>query len=129
MLNKVSLIVTRQTQFIRRRLEEYERTLSILTSRIAESYTTQQFLINNLHILCTYLNSLWNEFDVIVENYERTSERFSLEKSYDRANGLYGGKKRARWYRPRKQVIEEQLTTIHCFLSLVIGNENHIGVL
>jgi hypothetical protein len=58
MLNKVSLIVTRQTQFIRRRLEEYERTLSILTSRIAESYTTQQFLINNLHILCTYLNSL-----------------------------------------------------------------------
>ena len=32
-----------------------------------------------------YLYSLRNEFDVIVENYERTSERFSLEESYDRA--------------------------------------------
>ena len=56
------------------------------------------------------LNSLRNEFDVIVENYERTSERFSLEESYDRAvctaerNGLVG--------RPRIQVTEEQLTTL-----------------
>ena len=34
------------------------------------------------------LNSLQNELDVayfIVENYERTSERFSLQESYDRA--------------------------------------------
>ncbi|CAB3999653.1 Hypothetical predicted protein, partial [Paramuricea clavata] len=31
------------------------------------------------------LEDLRNEFDVIVENYERTSERFSLEESYDRA--------------------------------------------
>ena len=58
-----------------------------------------------------YLTSLRNEFDVIVENYERTSERFSLEESlYDRAvctaerNGLVG--------RPRIQVREEQLTTL-----------------
>ena len=72
--------------FYCRRLEEYERTLSVLTTRITESYTTEQFLINNLHTLCTYLNSLRNEFDVIiVENYERTSERFSLEEPYDRA--------------------------------------------
>jgi hypothetical protein len=67
--------------FYCRRLAEYERTLSVLTTRITESYPTEQFLINNLHILCTYLNSLRNEFDVIVENYERTSERFSLEES------------------------------------------------
>ena len=40
--------------FYCRRLEEYERTLSVLT---------KQFLINNLHILCTYLNSLRNEFE------------------------------------------------------------------
>jgi hypothetical protein len=85
--------------------------VSVLT-RITESYTTEQFLINNpQHILCTYLTSLRNEFDVIVENYERTSERFSLEESlYDRAvctaerNGLVG--------RPRIQVTEEQLTTL-----------------
>jgi hypothetical protein len=96
--------------FYCRRLEEYERTLSVLTIRITESYTTEQFLIINL-LLCTYLNSLRNEFDVIVENYERTSERFSLiEESYDRANrtaernGLVG--------RPRIQVTEEQLTTL-----------------
>ena len=69
--------------FYCRRLEEYERTLSVLTTRITESYTTEQFLINNLHILCTYLNSLRNEFDVIVENYERTSECFSLDDTYD----------------------------------------------
>ena len=49
--------------FYCRRLEEYERTLSVLTTRITESYTTEQFLINNLHILCTYLNSLRNEFE------------------------------------------------------------------
>ena len=97
--------------FYCRRLEEYERTLSVLTTRITESYPTEQFLITNLHMLCTYLNSLRNEFDVIVENYERTSERFSLEESYDRAvctaerNGLVG--------RPRIQVTEEQLTTLH----------------
>ena len=96
--------------FYCRRLKEYERTLSVLTTRITESYTTEQFLIINLHILCTYLNSLRNEFNVIVENYERTSERFSLEESYDRAvctaerNGLVG--------RPRIQVTEEQLTTL-----------------
>ena len=64
-------------------------------------YTTDKY---------TSLNSLRNEFDVIVENYEWTSERFSLEESYDRAvctaerNGLVG--------RPRIQVTEEQLTTL-----------------
>jgi hypothetical protein len=64
-----------------------------------------------------------------VENYERTSERFSLEESYDRAvcmaerNGLVG--------RPRIQVtVRRAVNHIgHCFLSLDIGNENHIGVL
>ena len=33
------------------------------------------------YTMYTYLTSLRNEFDVIVENYERTSERFSLEES------------------------------------------------
>ena len=37
--------------FYCRRLEEYERTLSVLTTRITESYTTEQFLINNLQSL------------------------------------------------------------------------------
>ena len=90
--------------FYCRRLEEYERTLSVLTTRITE------FLINNLHILCTlYLNSLRNEFDVIVENYQRTSERFSLEESYDRAAERNAGSLIGR---PRIQVTEEQLTTL-----------------
>ena len=93
------------------RLEEYERTLSILTARISESYPAEQSLINNLRILCNHLNSLRSEFLVIVESYERSLERLSLEESYDRAictaerNGLVG--------RPRIHITEDQLTTLH----------------
>ncbi len=64
--------------FYFRRLEEYERTLSVLTARISESYPAEQSLIKNLHILCNHLNSLQSEFQVIVESYERSLERLSL---------------------------------------------------
>jgi hypothetical protein len=41
--------------FYCRRLEEYERTLSVLTTRITESYTTEHFLINQQSIYIYYV--------------------------------------------------------------------------
>jgi hypothetical protein len=41
--------------FYCRRLEEYECTLSVLTTRITESYTTEQFLINQQSIYIYYV--------------------------------------------------------------------------
>ena len=68
MLQPLSLIL--QSLFIRR-LEEYERTLSVLTLRVEESYTQEACLIDYLHQLPSITNELRCHFEEIAKECER----------------------------------------------------------
>ena len=48
--------------FYSRRLEEYQRTLDVLTTRIAESFPMERDLLHNLEILLNYCNILRRRF-------------------------------------------------------------------
>ena len=52
-------------------MEEYERTLSVLTTRIEESDALEICLISNLHQLLGILNELRGHFEGIAEESER----------------------------------------------------------
>ena len=52
-------------------MEEYERTLSVLTTRIEESDALEICLISNLHQLLGILNELQGHFEGIAEKSER----------------------------------------------------------
>ena len=68
MLQPLSLIL--QSLFIRR-LEEYERTSSVLTLRVEESYTQEACLIDYLHQLLSILNELRCHFEEIAKECDR----------------------------------------------------------
>ena len=59
------------SEFFVRRLEEYERTLCVLTSRIEESYGQEICLIVHLHQLLGILNELRCHFEGTAEEAER----------------------------------------------------------
>ena len=59
-----------------RRLEEYERTLSVLTTRIEESHAREITLIGYLHHLLDILSELRSYFEGIAEESERDMDWF-----------------------------------------------------
>ena len=66
-------------EFFIRRLEEYERTLSVLTLRVEESYTQEASVIDYLDQLLNILNELRCHFEEIAEECERDVD--ALEES------------------------------------------------
>ena len=59
------------SEFFVRRLEEYERTLCVITSRIEESYGQEICLIGHLHQLLGIVNELRCHLEGIAEEAER----------------------------------------------------------
>ena len=57
-------------------MEEYERTLSVLTTRNEESYAQEICLISNLHQLLGILNEPRGYFEGIAEKSERDIDSF-----------------------------------------------------
>ena len=68
--------------FYSRRLEEYQRTLDVLTRRIAESFPMERDLVHNLEILLNYFNNLRRQFEALVESYDRACDYDLLQESY-----------------------------------------------
>ena len=64
------------SEFFVRRLEEYERALSVLTTRIEESYAQEITLIGYLNHLLGILNELRFHFEGIAEESERVTDSF-----------------------------------------------------
>ena len=62
--------------FFVRRLEEYERTLSVLTTRIEESYAQEINLIGYLHQLLCILSELQCHFQGFAEESDRDIDWF-----------------------------------------------------
>ena len=92
-----------------RRLEEYERTLSVLTTRIEESHAREITLIGYLHHLLDILSELRSYFEGIAEESERDIDSFGESASQPivtiTRNGEVG--------RPRLALAREQLETLH----------------
>ena len=64
------------SEFFAHRMEEYERTLNVLTTRIEESYAQEMCLISNLHQLLGILNELRGHFEGTAEESERDIDSF-----------------------------------------------------
>ena len=96
-------------EFFSRRLRENERTLVTLALRIEEAFPNEVEVISDLNELVFIMNELSRDFDRIVEDSERST--FSAPASLDdrlsavARNGLVG--------RPRLQMLQEQLQTLH----------------
>ena len=96
-------------EFFSRRLRENERTLVTLALRIEEAFPNEVEVISDLNELVFIMNELSRDFDRIVEDSERST--FSAPASLDDClsavarNGLVG--------RPRLQILQEQLQTLH----------------
>ena len=95
-------------EFFRRRLQENERMLGILTRRIMESFPNEVVLISDLNEIVSIINNLTRDFERIVEDFERNTP--PLPQCNQRLlavtrSGLVG--------RPRLQVLQEQLETLH----------------
>ena len=97
------------SEFFVRRLEEYERTLSVLTTRIEESYAQEITLIGYLNHLLGILNELRFHFEGIAEESERVTDSFEESTTQPivtiTRNGEVG--------RPRLALAREQLETLH----------------
>ena len=97
-------------EFFSRRLRENERTLVTLTLRIEEAFPNEVDVISDLNELVFIMNEISKDFDRIVEDSERST--FTVPSSLnDRLSavardGLVG--------RPRLQILQEQLQTLHC---------------
>lgn len=93
-------------EFFSRRLRENERTLTL---RIEETFPNEVGVISDPNELVFIMNELSRDFDRIVEDSERSM--FTAPSSQnDRLsavtrNGLVG--------RPRLQILQEQLQTLH----------------
>ena len=91
------------------RLRENKRTLVTLALRIEEAFPNEVEVISDLNELVFIMNELSRDFDRIVEDSERST--FSAPASLDDClsavarNGLVG--------RPRLQILQEQLQTLH----------------
>ena len=97
------------SEFFVRRLEEYERTLCVLTSRIEESCEQEICFIGHLHQLLGILNELRCHFEGIAEEAERDIDSFEelatpAIVSTARHEGVG---------RPRLALAQEQLETLH----------------
>ena len=96
-------------EFFSRRLRENERTLVTLALRIEEAFPNEVEVISDLNELVFIMNELSRDFDRIVEDSERST--FSAPASLDdrlsavARNSLVG--------RPRLQILQEQLQTLH----------------
>ena len=66
------------SEFFARRMEECERTLSVLTTRIEESDAQKICLISNLHHLLGILNELRGHFEGTAEESERDIDLFTM---------------------------------------------------
>ena len=97
------------SEFFVRRLEEYERTLSVLTTRIEESFAQEITLIGYLHQLLGILNELRRHFEAIAEESEGDIDSFEESATQPivtiTRNGEVG--------RPRLALAREQLETLH----------------
>lgn len=96
-------------EFFSRRLRENERTLVTLMLRIEEAFPDEVGVISDLNELVLIMNELSRDFDRIVEDSERSTFTAPLSLN-DRLsavarNGLVG--------RPRLQILQEQLQTLH----------------
>lgn len=96
-------------EFFSRRLRENERTLVTLMLRIEEAFPDGVGVISDLNELVLIMNELSRDFDGIVEDSERSTFTAPLSLN-DRLsavarNGLVG--------RPRLQILQEQLQTLH----------------
>ena len=95
-------------EFFSRRLRENERTLVTLTLRIEEAFPNKFEVISHLNELVFIVNDV-SDFDRIVEDSERST--FTAPSSLNdrlstvERNGLVG--------RPRLQIVQEQLQTLH----------------
>ena len=96
------------SDFFVRRLEEYERTLSVLTTRIEQSYAQEINLIGYLQQLLCILNELRCHFQGITEEPERDMDWFEESATQSivtiTRNGEVG--------RPRLALAREQLETL-----------------
>ena len=98
------------SEFFARTMEEYERTLiiSVLTTRIEESYAQEICLIRDLYQLLCILNELRCHFEGIAEESERDIDSFEDSATQPivstTTNGEVG--------RPRLALAREQLRTI-----------------
>lgn len=96
-------------EFFSRRLRENKRTLVTLALRIEEAFPNEVEVISDLNELVFIMNELSRDFDRIVEDSEHST--FSAPASLDDClsavarNGLVG--------RPRLQILQEQLQTLH----------------
>ena len=104
--------------FFVRRLQENERTLAILTLRIEQSFPNEVELINDLNELQSIVNELTRDFVRTVEECERDTppsppcnERL-VHVGVTRS-GLVG--------RPRLQVLQEHLQTLHDDAGFLLG--------
>ena len=95
-------------EFFGRRLQENERTLAILTFRIEESFPNEVRLINDLNELHCIVNELTRDFVRIVEECERDTLP-SLQCN----ERLLGVTRSGLVGRPRLQVLQEHLQTLH----------------
>ena len=74
------------SEFFVRRLEEYERTLSVLTTRIEESYAQEITLIGYFHHLLGILNELQCHFEGIAEESKRDIDSFEESATQGKEN-------------------------------------------
>ena len=96
-------------EFFSRRLRENERTVVTLILRIEEAFPNEVGVISDLNELVFIMNELSRDFDRIVEDSERftftASSSLNDRLSAVARNGLVG--------RPRLQILQEQLQTLH----------------
>ena len=96
-------------EFFSRRLRENERTVVTLILRIEEAFPNEVGVIFYLNELVFIMNELSRDFDRIVEDSERftftASSSLNDRLSAVARNGLVG--------RPRLQILQEQLQTLH----------------
>ena len=97
------------SEFFARRMEEYERTLSVLTTRSEESYAQEICLISNLHQLLGILNELRCHFEGIAEESERDIDSFEESATQPIVSTTRNGEVG----RPRVALAREQLETLH----------------
>ena len=97
--------------FLVRRLQENGRTLAILTLRIEESFPNEFEFISDLNKLHSIVNELTRDFVRTVQECERKTPSSSpsndplVHVGVTLRSGLVG--------RPRLQVLQEQLQTLH----------------
>ena len=102
-----NLMACDSPDFYSRRLEEYQRTINVLTRRITESFPMERDLVNNLEILLNFLNNLRRQFEALVESYDQDL----LQESYSQT--ICAPEYRGRVGRPSMHVTPEQLNVLH----------------